>query len=142
MDKENDFDLDEMDKEIERIDTHFKQMKRDGNRDILRYFDRIHDKLFSFNNMLIAGYFVIIALPQSDVSAWWMLFPIFNMLYLIYIEYKMMEKSRFEADITSKTPEQIKQWGDKINKTTNKSLQTILITFIVVIVFVIQLIRL
>lgn len=142
MNKENDFDLDEMDKEIERIDTHFKEMKRDGGRDILRYFDRIHDKLFSFNNMLIAGYFVIIALPQSDVSAWWMLFPIFNMLYLIYIEYKMMEKSRFEADITSKTPEQIKQWGDKINKTTNKSLQTILITLIVVMVFVIQLIRL
>lgn len=136
---ENNIDFDEMDKEIEPINAYFKGLQRDGMRDILRYFDRIHDKLFSFNNMLIAGYFVIIALPQSSVSAWWIIFPIFNMLYLIYIEYKMMEKSRFEADITNKTPEQINQWRNKINKTTNRSLQTILITLIVVVVFILQL---
>lgn len=139
---ENDIDFDEMDKDLERIDKHFEETQRDGVRDILRYFDRIHDKLFSFNNMLIAGYFVIIALPQSDISAWWILFPVFNMLYLIYIEYRMMEKSRFEADITNKTPEQINQWENKIRKTTNSSLQTILITLIVVIVFILQLLRL
>lgn len=133
-------DFEEIINNTNRINDHFKEMERDGKRDVLKYFDRIHDKLFSFNNMLIAGYFVIIALPQSDVSAWWILFPVFNMLYLIYLEYRMMEKSRFEADITNKTPTEIKNWGNKINQTTNKSLLTILITLIVVVIFIIQLI--
>lgn len=48
-------------KETDEITQNLKEQEKQGSRDILRYYDRIHDKLFSFNNMLIAGYFVIIA---------------------------------------------------------------------------------
>ena len=53
--------------------------------------------------MLIAGYFVIIAMPHSNMSPWWMILPIINMLHLVFVDYEMMEKSRFESDIMNKS---------------------------------------
>ena len=82
-------------KETDEITQNLKEQEKQGSRDILRYYDRIHDKLFSFNNMLIAGYFVIIAMPNSQTSPWWILLPIFNMLNLVFVDYEMMQKSRF-----------------------------------------------
>lgn len=42
-----------MDEELAEIPRRFEKMEQDGKRDILKYFDRIHDKLFTFNNILI-----------------------------------------------------------------------------------------
>lgn len=55
-------------KEADEIIQSFKEKEKQGLRDILRYYDRIHDKLFSFSNMLIVGYFVIIAMPNSQTN--------------------------------------------------------------------------
>ena len=134
-----DEELDQMLNESDEIIQHMKQQEEIGLRDVLRYFDRIHDKLFSFNNLLIAGYFILIAAPQTKTSPWWMLLPIFNMLILIYVDYEMMEKSRFESAIMSKTPGEIEKYGKEINKTTNRSLSTIIFTIFVTIIFIIQL---
>ena len=90
-----DEEIEQTQKEADEVIQNFKEQEKQGLRDILRYYDRIHDKLFSFNNMLIAGYFVIIALPNSPTSPWWILLPIFNMLNLVFVDYEMMEKSRF-----------------------------------------------
>ena len=134
-----DEELDKQIKESEEIIHNFKEQEKQGLRDILCYYDRIHDKLFSFNNMLIAGYFVIIAIPNSSIKIWWILFPIFNMLNLVFVDYKMMEKSRFESAIMSKSPKEIQKYGNSINNTTLKSLFTIALTLIVTLVFIIQL---
>lgn len=134
-----DEELDKQIKESEEIIHNFKEQEKQGLRDILRYYDRIHDKLFSFNNMLIAGYFVIIAIPNSSIKIWWILFSIFNMLNLVFVDYKMMEKSRFESAIMSKSPKEIQKYGNSINNTTLKSLFTIALTLIVTLVFIIQL---
>lgn len=134
-----DEELDKQIKESEEIIHNFKEQEKQGLRDILRYYDRIHDKLFSFNNMLIAGYFVIIAIPNSSIKIWWILLPIFNMLNLVFVDYKMMEKSRFESAIMSKSPKEIQKYGNSINNTTLKSLFTIALTLIVTLVFIIQL---
>lgn len=132
--------FDDIFKDIDEMTNKFEEQEKLGQRDILRYYDRIHDKLFSFNNMLIAGYFVVIAMPNSTMSSWWMILPIINMLHLVFVDYKMMEKSRFESDIMSKTPKEIQAYGNEINKTTRHSLFTIILTVLVTVVFIIQLI--
>lgn len=129
-------------KEADEVIQNFKEQEKQGLHDILRYYDRIHDKLFSFNNMLIAGYFVIIAMPDSQTNPWWILLPIFNMLNLVFVDYEMMEKSRFESAIMSKSQKEIQNHGKRISKTTWRSLFTIISTLIVTFVFVIQLIKL
>lgn len=133
-------ELDDIFKEVDEITNNFKEWEKQGQRDILRYYDRIHDKLFSFNNMLIAGYFVIIAIPNSTMNPWWMILPIINMLLLVFVDYEMMEKSRFESDIMNKSKKEIYQYGKKISKTTLRSLFTIILTLLVTIVFIIQLV--
>lgn len=135
-------EIEESLKEADEMINNFKEQEKQGLRDILRYYDRIHDKLFSFNNMLIAGYFVIIAMPNSQTNPWWILLPIFNMLNLVFVDYEMMEKSRFESAIMSKSQKEIQNHGKRTSKTTWRSLFTIISTLIVTFVFVIQLIKL
>ena len=135
-------EIEESLKEADEMINNFKEQEKQGLRDILRYYDRIHDKLFSFNNMLIAGYFVIIAMPNSQTNPWWILLPIFNMLNLVFVDYEMMEKSRFESAIMSKSQKEIQNHGNRIIKSTWRSLFTIISTLIVTFVFVIQLIKL
>lgn len=134
-------ELDDIFKDIDEITKNFKEQEKQGQRDILRYYDRIHDKLFSFNNMLIAGYFVIIAMPNSTMSPWWMILPIINMLHLVCVDYEMMEKSRFDSNIMNKSEKEIYQYGKRISKTTLRSLFTIISTLTTTIIFLIQLIN-
>ncbi|MCB0536558.1 MAG: hypothetical protein KDE33_03430 [Bacteroidetes bacterium] len=77
---------------------NFDNTEKQGQKNILHYFDRIHDKLFTFNNILIAGYF---ALSQFDinVSIKTIIIPIINLIYLIYLEYRMMELSQAESNV-------------------------------------------
>jgi len=41
--------------EFKEIDDAEEQ----GKKNILKYFDRLHDKLFTFNNIMIVGFFAI-----------------------------------------------------------------------------------
>jgi len=50
-----------------------------------------------------------------------------------------MEKSRFQSEITKKTPKEIDENGQKINKTTRFSLYSIISTTIVVLIFIFSL---
>lgn len=58
------------------------------------------------------------------------------MLYLIWIEYRMMEKSRFEADIKNKTQEEIDRWGKSISFNNLLSLLSIALTLVVAAYFI------
>lgn len=41
-----DFDLEESEREQERIERNFTRTEEEGLKNILKHFDRIHDKLF------------------------------------------------------------------------------------------------
>jgi len=127
-----------IDKELQESLDNARRTEYDGVRDVLKYFDRIHDKLFSFNNILIAGYFALTQLSES-VSYYLILVPIVNLAFLLFIEYRMMEKSRFEASYGEKTEDDIKKHGIMISRTTNYSFSTIVSTVIVIIIFVVNL---
>ena len=43
--------------EIDKTKASLEKKAYDGTRDTLKYFDGIHDKLFTFNNIMIAGGF-------------------------------------------------------------------------------------
>ncbi len=123
------------DEELDEINENFKRTEIEGVQSILKYFDRIHDKLFTFNNILIGGYFALSQIYDS-FSIYSILIPIVNLGILLFIEYRMMEKSRFEADVRKKTKEEIKNHGITINKTNLYSLLAIFSTAIVVGVFI------
>ena len=131
----NDFNIEEIDENLARIDASFTKTEEGGLKNILKHFDRIHDKLFSVNTVFIAGFIALIKI-SGKISPWVILVPVFNMLYLIWIEYRMLQKSRLEAAIKQKAPDEIEQWGKNINKTNLFSLVSIILTLIVVSIFV------
>lgn len=95
-----DYEFEQSIKEGEERDARLKQTEAESVRDIVKYFDRIHDNLFTYNNILIAGFFTLGQL-NIIISKWSILIPICNLWFLIYIDFRMMEKSRFEASIMS-----------------------------------------
>lgn len=133
---DNKFDKDT--EEIEEMLQDMKRSEREGLQNILKYFDRIHDKLFTFNNILIAAYFTLSQLFEM-FSIYRIIIPIANLCLLLIIEYRMMEMSRFDSRVTRKTSEDIAQNGKAINRTTRYSLYTIISTSIVVIIFLVNL---
>jgi hypothetical protein len=131
--------LEESEKENEQIYQRMKKTEEEGLKNILKYFDRIHDKLFAFNNILIAGFFALSKIDNS-ISVKTIFIPIANLMVLIYVEYRMMEKSRYESEIMQKPIEEFEKHGKDINKTNLYSLLTILTTFIVTTFFLYYLI--
>jgi hypothetical protein len=127
-------ELEEIDKRVAETMENMKKTEEEGLQNTLKHFDRIHDKLFDFNNILIAGYFALSAI-KHDVPIKSILIPIINMLFLIFIEYRMMEKSRFQSDIRNKRQDEITKWGKGIAKTNLYSLFIIITTFVVIGVF-------
>lgn len=93
-----DFDFEESQRENERIERNFTRTEEEGLKNILKHFDRIHDKLFVFNNILIAGFFALSKI-ENPIPVKTIFIPILNLCFLIFIEYEMMEKSRFESSI-------------------------------------------
>lgn len=134
-----DFDFDKIMKEAEERDARMKKTEEEGVRDILKYFDRIHDNLFTYNNLLIGAFFAL-AQFQANISRWTILIPITNLWFLIYIDYRMMEKSRFEASIMSQPFDLFDKHGKKIRNTNLLSLLSILTTFGVTLSFLYYLI--
>ena len=126
------------DQELDNIDENLRESEKEGVKNILKYFNRIHDKLFTFNNILLAGYF---ALPQffDSISIYGIIIPILNLGFLLLIEYRMMEKSRFDSDVRNKTQVQIDKNGKSIDRTTRYSLYAILSTLIVAGIFMFKL---
>jgi hypothetical protein len=114
----------------DKIYENLIKTEEEGVKNILKYFDRIHDKLFAFNNILIAGYFALTKLVDS-ISTLIIIIPLINLGFLIFIEYQMMEKSRFEANVRSKNYSQINKQGHSIRMTNLYSLTAIVLTAIV-----------
>ena len=53
-------------------------------------FDRIHDKVFNFNNILIGAFMVLGTFPSEIpiIKLWTVFFPISNLMFLIWLESK------------------------------------------------------
>lgn len=136
--EEEEFDLEKIIEEGEERDKRLAKMEEDGTNDIVKYFDRIHDKLFDLNNILIAGYFALVAL-NKQVSKGIIFVPLINLSFLIYVEWRMMEKSRLQSQITKVSGADREKYGAMIASTNLYSLGVIVTTLIVTVVLCIVL---
>lgn len=98
-------------------------------------FDRIHDKVFNFNNILIGAFLVLGTFPSNApiMKLWTIIFPIINMLFLIYIDYNQMEIHRFAAGEQEWTNIERGEYGRKIKKQTQLSLFALLLSLMCLI---------
>jgi uncharacterized membrane protein len=140
MDDNNNIEqvLEELNQGMTKLEKDMDDIEKEGIKNTLKYFDRIHDKLFTLNNMFIAAYFVIIVIPNSNTSTWLFLVPILNMLFLLYIDYRLLKRSRFQSAIKSKSSEDINKQTKEMDKTNLYSFLTIWTTIIVTLIFMFQ----
>ncbi len=66
--------------EVEKFKKKIDKIKEDAVKNILSHFNRINDKLFTFNNILIGGYFAISRI-YDDIKI--IMIPLIN-LYLVH----------------------------------------------------------
>ena len=87
-------------------------------------FDRIHDKVFNFNNVLIGVYLVLGTFPNNSpiLNIWTVLFPIVNLVYLVYIDIRQMEIHRFASREQDWTSIEREEYGRRIKNQTLLSL--------------------
>lgn len=122
------------DEEPDEIDLNIRRIEIEGVQNIIKYFDRIHDILSTFNNILI-GCFFALANFTNQIPKWTVVIPIANLAILLIVEYRMMEKSRFEANIRNKNSLQIAAHGLSVKRTNLYSLLIIISTALVTISF-------
>lgn len=123
----NEFSL-EGDKLIEKAEREGEE----ASRKIQSTFDRIHDKLFTVNGILVASFFGLGKFPTDSpiVSLWLVLFPIFVLCYLIYLEQQQMEIYRHASQrMNWNFDKDVAKYGKMINRQNLKSLLAIIITF-------------
>jgi hypothetical protein len=128
------FDIDSFIKENEERDARWKQMEEDAKKDIVKYFDRIHDNLFTYNNLLIGAFFALGQL-QVSVSKWTIIIPVVNLWFLIYVDWRMMEKARYESSIMSQPFDTFDGMAKKLQNTNLLSFASIVTTLLVTFAF-------
>ncbi len=90
-------------------------------------FDRIHDKVFNFNNILIGVYLVLGTFPSQSpkLNMLTVIFPIINLIYLVYIDIRQMEIHRFASREQKWTAVEREEYGKRIGKQTLLSLSAL-----------------
>lgn len=112
-----------------------KQREQKGNEELIKYFDRLHDKLFAVNNIFIGGYLALIAF-KKDVPSNILWVPMVNLAVLVSIDYLMMRKSKQEALYRHSTIETDGKLVRLIRKANFLSLASIVSTIIETLLFV------
>ncbi len=104
----------------------------EASKKIQSSFDRIHDKLFTFNNMLIAAFLGLSKFPTDEpiFSLWAAILPIVNLIYLMLLEKWQMEiyrhaSRRMQWNFTT----DVQKYGRMINRQNLRSLLSIITTF-------------
>jgi hypothetical protein len=110
------------DKSDRRVENSMNQIQNS--------FDRIHDKVFNFNNILIGAYLVLGTFPDSNpkLKLWTAIFPILNLCFMIYIDYRQMEIHRFASYEQQWEEKERKEYGLKISKQTRLSLLSLFLS--------------
>lgn len=130
--------LSEPDDILKKVDERVEH----STNQIQNSFDRIHDKVFNFNNILIATYMVLGTFPNKSpiIELWTVVFPILNLIFLIYLEIRQMGIHRFAANEKEWTEIERSQYGKKINTQTLLSLLSFLLSLGCLIYLVIEII--
>ncbi len=116
----------ETDKLFEKSDRRVET----ATNQIQNTFDRIHDKIFNFNNILIGAFLVLGTFPSENpiVNLWSIIFPIFNMAFMIYIDIRQMEIHRYATGEQDWSDAERNEYGRKIDIQTRYSILSLLLS--------------
>ncbi len=128
-------DIEQTIKEFEETFTRMKSVEEDAKKEVVKYFDRIHDKLFAYQLFILAGYISLVAIPSIRISPWWLIIPFICVFRLIYIDWRMMEINRKFSNVTNMSSHEIDQLTNIQQNINLNSLEVILETIIVTIGF-------
>ena len=122
---------DELTADTERL---IKKAEKEGDEaatKIQSSFDRIHDKLFSVNSILIAAFVGFGKFPSENpiFNIWVALLPLLSIFYLIYLEQRQMEVYRHASQrMNWNLATDVEKYGRMISKQNLRSLFAILMT--------------
>lgn len=130
----------------ERLSDTYKLLDKSDRRvensldQIQNTFDRIHDKVFNFNNVMIGAFLVLGTFPGDapHVKLWTIIFPILNMVFMIYIDYRQMEIHRYAAGEQDWTNSERTEYGNKINRQTRLSLFSLFLSVVCLFYLIIK----
>ncbi|WP_321310621.1 hypothetical protein [Marinifilum fragile] len=124
---------DKTDRVSEAIDNDIRTNQKDAINSIQQSFNRLHDKLFSFNNLMIAAFIAFSQYPAENpiFRTWYVSVPTLNMIYLILIEKWEMEKFRHESRQASWHQEERDEHKILIRNQNLRSFSTIVYTVLI-----------
>jgi hypothetical protein len=120
MEKDDEI-ITEAEKTLKRVEK-IEEKAEHSLHNIEKYFDRINDKLFSYQLFILAGYISLVVIPNIHIHPLWLLIPFFCIISLICVDYNMMEYHRKFSKIMEMSAEQRNQISEKSNKATFQSL--------------------
>ena len=122
--------IDEESSEINKIFEKTDKRVEHSINQIQNSFDRVHDKVFNLNNILIGAFLVLGTFPSESpiISLWTVLFPTANLIFLICLEIRQMEIHRFASNEKEHNDIERKQYGKKINSQNLYSILSFILT--------------
>ena len=133
--------IEELIKESDEFMQKMDKVEEKAKDEIVKYFDRIHDKLFAYQLFFLAGYISLVAIPSIDVSPWLLIIPIFCVARLIHLDWRMMENNRILSDIKNQSKRQLDKLNEKQMWTNMQSLEVILESLVTTVIFIFVLLK-
>ena len=133
--------IEELIKESDEFMQKMDKVEEKAKDEIVKYFDRIHDKLFAYQLFFLAGYISLVAIPSIDVSPWLLIIPISCVARLIHLDWRMMERNRILSDVKNQSKRQMDQLDEKQMRINRQSLEIILESLVTTIIFIFVLLK-
>ena len=122
--------------ECEEIMRRMDKVEERATDEIVKYLDKIHDKLYAYQLFFLAGYISLVAIPSINASPWLLIIPIACVWRLIYLDWRMMEQNRELSDSKNQNQLQMDKLGVNQVKITQQSLEVILESVITTVIFI------
>ena len=137
----SDVNVENLIKESEEIMQRMDKVEEKAKDEVVKYFDRIHDKLFAYQLFFLAGYISLVAIPSIHVSPWLLIIPVFCVARLIHLDWRMMEHNRVLADLKNQNKHKLDKLNEKQMWTNMQSLEVILESMVTTIIFIFVLLK-
>lgn len=117
--------------ESEQTKNKIERKIEHSTQQIQATFDRIHDRVFNFNNILIGAYLVLGTFPSESpmIKLWTVVFPVVNLIFMILLEIRQMKIHRFISYEENWNPINLSKHQKMIDTQTQLSLLSFAMTF-------------
>jgi hypothetical protein len=109
--------MDEFERNVADIEKRLDRMQSKADQfegEIVKYFDRINDKLFTLNNLYIGAYLALIAIKPLTPK-YIMFLPVANAIVIGYLDWLLMESFRRMSKLMDMSPSEIDKETKKMN---------------------------